>query len=127
MEKKVLVVDDEAELRDMLKEAFSVAGYTVVDAPDAEKALEILKQQNIQVMFLDLNLPGMNGIDLCREIRKDHPIACIYGMTGFVSLFELSDCREAGFDDYFTKPINLELLFDTAKSAFEKLDRWRKN
>ena len=126
MEKKVLVVDDEAAIRKLLDKAFRKKGYTVVLAESAEEALEILKDDYIQVMFLDLRLPGQNGIELCREIRKANPIACIYAMTGYSSLFELSDCRDAGFDDYFIKPVDLVVFLNTAEDAFSKLERWKK-
>ncbi|HIJ54704.1 MAG TPA: response regulator [Deltaproteobacteria bacterium] len=46
-------------------------------------------------MFLDLNLPGMNGVELFRKIRKDRPIAVINAITGYASHFEITDCREA--------------------------------
>ena len=125
MEKKILIVDDEPAICDMLEKAFSDAGYIVLTACSGEEALELLRKGNVQVMFLDLQLPGMNGLELCRQIRKDHPIACIYAMTGYASLFSLADCREAGFDDYFTKPIHLGVLFNAAKDAFNKLNRWK--
>lgn len=126
MEKKILVVDDEESIRALLEMAFTEAGYTVHCAETGEDALEILKKQNIQVMFLDLHLPGMDGVELCRQIRKDRPIAIIYSISGYTPLFELSDCREVGFDDYFTKPVSLKDLFKTAGDAFAKLDRWEK-
>ena len=125
-EKKILVVDDEVHIRDMLEHAFSKAGYTVRLAGSAEETLDILKDEKIQVMFLDLKLPGMNGVELCRKTRKDFPIAIIHAITGYASLFELADCREAGFDDYFIKPVDLEVLFKAAQDAFEKIDRWKK-
>jgi DNA-binding response OmpR family regulator len=125
-EKKILVVDDEVHIRDMLGKAFSKAGYTVRLAESAEETLDILKDDKIQVMFLDLKLPGMNGLKLCRKIRKEFPIAIIHAITGYASLFELADCREAGFDDYFIKPVDLEVLFKAAQDAFEKIDRWKK-
>ena len=126
MEKRILVVDDEESIRKLLDKAFAKSGYSVVQAESAERALEILESHNIQVMFFDLKLPGMNGIDLCRTVRKANPIACIYAMTGYGSLFELSDCRDAGFDDYYLKPINLDVFINTAKEAFSKLERWKK-
>lgn len=126
MKNKVLLVDDERNILEVFGEAFEGAGYTVRQAESAEEALDILKKENIQVMFLDLMLPGMNGVDLCREIRKDHPLAQIFAVTAFASLFELADCREAGFDDYFTKPVNLRMLLKAAKDAFERLERWKK-
>ncbi len=66
----------------------------------------------------------MNGIELCKQIRKDKPKAIIHAVTGYASHFEVSACREVCFDDYFTKPVNLELLLKAAKNAFEKIERW---
>jgi CheY-like chemotaxis protein len=125
MQNKILVVDDEQVIGDILKKAFSKVGYTALCAQSSEEALDILKHENIKVMFLDLHLPGMNGVELCRLIRKNNPIACIFAMTGYVHMFELLECRQAGFDDYFTKPVNLQVLFAAAKEAFQKLERWK--
>ncbi len=122
---KILVVDDEKTVRDVLEEAFVKASHTVRCADSAEDCLEALKQENIQVMFLDLRLPGMNGVDLCKQIRKDKPIAVLYAMTGYTSLFELADCRDAGFDDYFTKPFDLKVVLKAADDAFDKIHRWK--
>jgi DNA-binding response OmpR family regulator len=127
MDKKILVVDDEEAIRHMLNTAFSRAGYTVVCAESAEAGLQVLEQDDIHVMFLDLKLPQMNGVDLCKQIRKDRPLDVIYAITGYTSLFELADCREAGFDDYFSKPAELQTLLRAAGDAFEKLDRWKKD
>ena len=126
MERKILIVDDEEDIRSIFEKAFSRKGYVVRSSTNAEEALEILKQDTINVMFLDLMLPEMNGVELCKEIRKTNPMAVIYAVTGYASLFEVVDCRDAGFDDYFSKPIDLEMLFKAAQDAFEKLDRWKK-
>lgn len=123
---KILVVDDEKEIREVLKEVFSYHGYEPVCAADAEEALKLLTP-DIQVMFLDLKLPGkMDGVALCREIRKQNPSACIFAMTGYATLFELADCRAAGFDDYFTKPAKMELLLMATRQGFDKVKRWQK-
>jgi DNA-binding NtrC family response regulator len=126
-EKKVLMVEDEQMLIDLYEKAFSDAGYTVRTAGSAEEALEILKREQFWVMFLDLNLPGMTGVELCRKIRKEWPMAISYAVTGYASLFELTECRDAGFEDYFTKPTKLQELLDAAENAFKKLARWKKN
>jgi len=73
MENKILVVDDEEAIRELLERAFTKAGYTVCCAGSGEGALEVLKQEDIQVMFLDLKLPELNGVELCSQIRKDKP------------------------------------------------------
>ena len=124
MDRRILVVDDEQAIRDVLEKALTRAGYTVLAAESAEDALEILRYESIMVMFLDLNLDGMNGVDLCRHIRQENPVGILYALTGYTDLFGLLDCRRAGFDDFFTKPVSLETLFQAAKEAFDRLERW---
>lgn len=125
--KKILVVDDEKAITNLMDQVFTRAGYEVSTAESSEKALELLENQVIHVMFLDLNMPGMNGIELCRRIKKKLPIAMVFAITGFVSLFELAECREAGFDDYFKKPMDMKSLVKTVEDAFLKIERWKKN
>jgi DNA-binding response OmpR family regulator len=105
---------------------FTETGYEVILAEDGKQALAILKIQGIDVIFLDLKLFGMNGIDLCRQIRKTKPVSMIYAMTGWAALFEIDECREAGFDDYFEKPLDMEILLSVVDQAFARLERWRK-
>ena len=126
MAKKILVVDDEASIRNLLKDAFDIEGYDVRLAEGAETAFEILKEENIEVIFLDLKLFGMNGIELCRQIRKNNPLAIIFAMTGWAALYDIEECREAGFDDFFTKPVQTEMLLKAVDGAFERLNRWRR-
>ncbi len=125
-EKRILVVDDEKQIRDMYSQAFTRAGYKVTTAESAEEALEIVRKTAFFVLFLDLNLPGMNGVELCRQIRNQYPMAIPLAVTGFASLFELTDCRDAGFEDYFAKPASLSDLLEAAEHAFKKLARWKK-
>lgn len=126
MKDKILVVDDEMSIRSLFEEVLSEAGYDVRLAENGERALDILKQEEIDVIFLDLRLFGMNGIELCRNIRKTNPVSLIYAMTGWAALFEIEECREAGFDDYFTKPVSPETLSKAVEDAFEKLKRWKR-
>jgi len=126
MEKRIFLVDDEVPILKMMTRAFTRAGYEVQTAESAEEALERIKTYRYLVFFLDLNLPGMNGIDLCRQIRKDNPLTILYAVTGFASAFEVFDCRQAGFEDYFTKPVELKKLLEAAEQAFQKLARWKR-
>ncbi|MCJ7539795.1 MAG: response regulator [Desulfobacterales bacterium] len=124
-ENKILVVDDEEAIQDMFRQVFTKAGYVVYLAESAEKAIEILRQESIMVIFLDLKLPEMNGVDLCKKIRLDNQIGIIYALTGYVDLFGLLECRTAGFDDIFTKPASTELLLEVTQEAFNKIERWK--
>ena len=57
------------------------------------------------VMFLDIKLPGMSGIELCKKIRIENQIGIIHAITGYSNIYGLLECRAAGFDDFFVKPI----------------------
>ena len=123
--KKILVVDDEAMILEVFKEALKRAGYSVVCARSGYEALDVLKEEKIEVMFLDLNMPGMDGVELCRTIRMSQPDAFIFAVTGYASFYNIEDCRKAGFNDFFTKPIDLAVLYKTAEDAFNMLDEKR--
>jgi CheY-like chemotaxis protein len=125
-QRTVLVVDDDPQMREVLETALGERDYEVVTAESAERALEILQDRKIMMHLLDLQLPGMNGIELCRRIREFNPVAIKYAMTGYVSVFHLVECREVGFDDYFVKPFKMELMIQRVGQAFEKLERWRR-
>ncbi len=124
-EKRILVVDDQEVIREMFKTAFERAGHTVLTSGSAEEALDIMSKTPCSVLFLDLDLPGMNGIELCRIVRQKWPMSVPYAVTGYTTLYQLVECREAGFEDYFPKPVRMSTLQDAAARAFEKIDRWK--
>lgn len=126
MNKKALFVDDEEAILEIYETLCEQAGYQAYSTTDVYEALKLIEKENIQVMFFDLKMPEINGIDLCRKVREKNRIALIYAVTGYTSLFQLSECREAGFDDYFTKPFEMELLTSVLKQSFEKMQRWSK-
>jgi len=100
------LVDDEESIRILFQQAYGRGQHTVVTADTAEEALQILEKEIFQVMFFDLDLPGMTGVDLCKKVRKQFPSALIVAITGHPKVFELADCRKAGFDHYLTKPFD---------------------
>src|SRR5512135_1456271 len=126
MEKKILIVDDELPVRELFKDFFSASGYLVLTAEGAENALEILRDEEIDVIFLDLRLFGTNGLELGRQIRREKPLCILFAITGWAGLFEVEECREAGFDDFFIKPVQFEMLSKAVEDAFDRLERWRK-
>lgn len=126
MKGKILIIDDETSVRELFTGVFTDEDYEVIATEDGNQALEILKRDNIDVIFLDLKLFGMNGIDLCRQIREMKPMSMIFAITGWASLFEIEECRQAGFDDYFEKPLDMDMLTDAVADAIKKLDRWKK-
>ncbi|MBF0111802.1 MAG: response regulator [Desulfamplus sp.] len=127
IDKTILVVDDEESICLLLKSALSTKGYSVFTAETPSEALDILEKHTVLVMFIDLNLPEMTGVELCREIIKRNPLTIAYAITGYASHFELAECKSAGFEDYFKKPVRLLDIFNAAEAAFLKLERWKKN
>lgn len=121
---KILIVDDEPSVRQFFDDVLTEKGYEVMSAQNAGEALKTLEKDDINVIFLDLKLFGMNGIELCRQIKASKPLSIIYAITGWAALFEIEECRDAGFDDCFMKPVSVDRIYKAADDAFEKLDRW---
>jgi DNA-binding response OmpR family regulator len=122
MTRKIMVVDDEPDLREIFEAFFNEFGYEVLTAADGDEALALLGRDPAQVIFLDLNLPGMDGLELCRRLRGNLPRAQIFALTGYHKLFTAEAAQEVGFNDYFTKPVDLHLLHNVARAAFERLE-----
>jgi len=126
MGKTILIVDDELTVREIFKDFFGASGYQVLTAEGADNAVDILKDRQIDVIFLDLRLFGTNGLELGRRIRREKPLTILFAITGWAGLFEVEECREAGFDDFFIKPVEFEMLQKAVEDAFERVERWRK-
>lgn len=118
---QIMVVDDEAPIRNLFLKAFSQAGYSVCTAKSAEEAVAMLPNTVCRVFFLDLYLPDMNGIDLCRHIRRASPRNVCFAVSGYDMLYELNEFRLAEFEGAFIKPVNMAELLAAAKSAFMKI------
>jgi DNA-binding response OmpR family regulator len=123
---RLLIIDDEEMMRDILSQTLASAGFEAIMASSAEEALEIMHKDPMWILFVDLKLPGKNGTEFCRIVRDEWPMAILFAITGYSSLFELTDCRDAGFEDYFTKPVDRKLIVEAAENAFKRIDRWTK-
>jgi DNA-binding response OmpR family regulator len=124
-ENTILLVDDDKVIQFVLTKALSDAGYNVTTAETAEDALEAMAVNPAEVLILDLSLPGMNGVELCREMRKRWPWCIVIAVTAFASVYELVSCREAGFEDYFIKPVDMDELMTSVAYAFKKIGHWK--
>lgn len=119
-ERKVLFVDDDVSILKLLKNVFEKRGYKVDTAENAEDTLSILKNEEYPVMFFDIVMPGMNGIDLLKKVIKIYPNSFIYAVTGYPTQFEREGCLAVGFTDYFAKPLDLEKLLKAAEDGFSE-------
>ena len=100
----ILVVDDEAMMRNLLQKILTRDGYQVLQAEDGKVALEILQQQDISIVVSDLKMPGMNGFDLLKTIREDYPKVAVILMTAYGDTYTVKDALLLGADEYITKP-----------------------
>jgi DNA-binding response OmpR family regulator len=100
----VLIADDDPRLRNLLTWTLEQGQFNVVVAEDGLSALALAREVQPDLYLLDVGMPGMNGIDVCRQLRAEHVIAPILMLTGFGAEEDKVAGLEAGADDYQTKP-----------------------
>lgn len=119
----ILIVDDDPLVRLAYAKVFAKTDFNVQAAESAEEAVQIMRAAPAHILFMDLDLPGMNGLELCQLMRRNWPEAVRIAVTGYASVFERVKCREMGFDDYFVKPVSAKQLLGAAKNAVQKIER----
>jgi two-component system response regulator MprA len=107
---RILVVDDEHAVRDALRRALDLAGYDVQIAPAAEPALGLMHERPPDAIVLDVLMPGMDGIELCRLLRADGNRTPVLMLTARDGVGDRVAGLDAGADDYLVKPFALEEL-----------------
>ena len=101
---RLLVVDDELPFRRVLQTTLTARGFTVEEAGSAERALELVSQHPFDLILLDINMPGMDGVEACRRLRELMPHVGIVMVTVRDAEQDMVQALEAGADDYITKP-----------------------
>jgi len=118
----VLVVDDEPPLRSVLQASLSARGFAVEEASCAEQALEIIPQRAFDVVLLDVNMPGMGGLEGCRRIRALMPHVGIVMVTVRDAESDIVRALDAGADDYITKPFRFGELVARLRAVLRRTD-----
>lgn len=105
---KIVVVDDEYFISRSLSFIFEREGYRCFAASDGEMALELIRRENPDLVFLDISMPKMDGYQVCREIRRDKDLKHIYVimLTAMGQEVDQEASLEAGADEYMLKPFN---------------------
>ena len=118
MTTKILIVDDNINVRATLKDIFNEMGNTVMEAVSGEEALEKLQIEKPDLVLVDTRLPGMNGFEVCRRIKQKENLATkIIVYTGRIDAIDAVKARRMGADDYCVKGFDPALLI----SAVQKL------
>lgn len=131
----VLVVDDEESIRNALSRFLTGQGFEVSLASTGEEALEVLRRRKITCMLLDVNLPGLSGIDLVPRVMEAEPDIALLMLTAVNDATAAALCMQRGALDYLTKPIDLDVLSRAIQRALarrhtriedQQINRWLK-
>src|SRR6266536_4050330 len=117
--RNILVVDDEAQITRVLKTSLSSQGYGIRTAADGEKALQVIREWPPDLIVTDLRMPKMDGLELCREVRKQSAVPIIVlSVKGEESI--KVQALDAGADDYVTKPFSMNELIARIRAALRR-------
>ena len=116
---RILVVDDDPQIRRVMRVTLTGQGYEVDDAKSGEIALDKLRQERFDLVLLDMNMPGMGGLETCRAIRAQSEMAIVM-LTVRDAESDKVDALDAGADDYVTKPYNLPELLARIRAALRR-------
>ncbi len=116
----VLLVDDELEFLETLVKRLTKRGLNISTAKSGEDALKIIRGKGIDVAVLDVRMPGMDGIQTLREVKKIDPLMEVIMLTGHASVEVAIEGMELGAFDYLMKPADIDELFYKLQDAFKK-------
>ena len=117
----ILIVEDELVTRNTLKSIFEAEGYDVFEATDGAEMHQILSEYDINLVIMDINLPGKNGLLLARELREQANVALMF-LTGRDNEVDKILGLEIGADDYITKPFSLSVLRARVNTQLRKAE-----
>jgi two-component system, OmpR family, KDP operon response regulator KdpE len=115
----ILIVDDEPQIRRVMLTTLSSHGYSVVEAKSGEEGLDLIRAERPDLVILDVNLPGISGLETCREIRASSDVPIIM-LTVRNSERDKVQALDAGADDYVVKPFGVEELMARIRAALRR-------
>jgi len=117
---RIIVVDDDPQIRRVLRTTLIAQGYEVADARNGEEALERIRGEKLDLVILDMNMPGMSGLETCRLIRSGSDVAIIMLSVRDAEADKV-EALDAGADDYITKPFGSPELLARIRAALRRL------
>ena len=119
----LLLVDDEDPFRQALSKRLAKRGLVADQAADGNECLSILKKKAMDVVVLDVKMPGTSGIEVLRQIKDNYPTVEVILLTGHATTADGVEGIKSGAFDYLSKPIELEHLFYKIIQAYDKIQR----
>jgi DNA-binding NtrC family response regulator len=117
---KVLLVDDEAEFVETLAERLEVRGFDVTTASSGAEALERIQEREIDLVVLDVQMPGLDGVEALRQIKQRKPLIEVIMLTGHATVQTAIDGMKLGAFDFLLKPTETEELVEKIRRAFTR-------
>ncbi len=127
MPSKLLLVDDERQFAQTLSERLRLREIGSVIAYDGESALDMIKEEEPDVMILDLKMPGIDGIEVLKRVKQTNPLIEVIILTGHGSEADKELCMQLGAFAYLEKPVDVNVLSETIQKANEKIKQSRQN
>ena len=124
---RILVVDDEATQRELVCGFLKKQGYEVFAAPSGERALQIFRQEPVELILTDQRMPNISGLDLIKAARGINPESHVIVMTAYGNIETAVEAMKAGASDYLTKPLNLEELHHKIERVRERCRLYAEN
>lgn len=118
--KTVLFVDDEKMILEVGSLMLQRLGYNVLTAIKGQEAIEIFKKNDVAFVILDMRMPGMNGDEVCRQLKKIKPKIKIILASGYVKFYSKDYLVDSGFDDILEKPFTIEHLSEKIENILSK-------
>jgi len=117
---KILIVDDEPDTLEIIQALLHVEGYDVITAFTGEDGVMQAQEEKPEVILMDINLPGIDGNEALRRIRKNNPIQCVIMLTAFATVDNAIQALKEGATDFVKKPFENEHLIHIVNQALEK-------
>ena len=117
---RILVVDDEDALRTVLSSELSSSGYDVATATDGDEAIAEVDNKQYHLILLDIKMPRVDGFEVLKYVKKNHPSVKVIMLTGFADLKNAIESKKLGAEDFVSKPYDLVDLLTTIERVLNE-------
>ena len=118
--RKILVVDDQYGIRVLLCEILQKDGYQMFEAANGVQALKIVKEEELDLVLLDMKIPGMDGIEILKRIKEDKPEIGVIMMTAYGELNLINEAINLGAITHFAKPFDIDDIREVIRKSLEE-------